>query len=88
MAIHQEDIMKAIIKKSALFSLCSVTSAFAASGAEEDGSGIYFWLFIGFAALIIAFQFVPGIMMMCGMAKGILGSETKKAETAAETGKH
>lgn len=62
-----------------LISLGSTTTAFAASGADQDSTGIFFWLFIGFASMIISFQFVPGILMFVGMAKGLF-SKTIKGE--------
>jgi hypothetical protein len=83
MLILREATMKPIIKKTIALFVCSVSSAFAASGAENEGSGLFFWLFIGFASMIIVFQFLPGIMMFFGMAKGLFGSaretETRKS---------
>ena len=78
--------MKTNISKAIALILCSASTAFAASGAENDGTGLFFWLFVGFAALIIAFQFLPGIMMFLGMAKGLASSESKEAATV--TGKN
>lgn len=76
--------MKPAIRKILALSLCSASSAFAASGAESDGTGLFFWLFIGFAAMIVAFQFLPGIMMFIGMAKGLFTSTAKESEVAKE----
>jgi hypothetical protein len=78
--------MKPIIKKTVALSICSASTAFAASGAENDGSGLFFWLFVGFAAMIIVFQFLPGVMMFFGMAKGLFSSEAKRSEIT--TGKN
>lgn len=79
--------MKPAIKKLLTLSLCSASSAFAASGAENDDTGLFFWLFIGFAAMIIAFQFLPGIMMFFGMAKGLFTSGSKESAAAKDAGK-
>jgi hypothetical protein len=79
--------MKTNIGKAIALILCSASTAFAASGAENDGTGLFFWLFVGFAALIIAFQFLPGIMMFLGMAKGLASSATKETADATESGK-
>ncbi len=49
----------------------SVTSAFAASGAREDNSGIFTWIFLGFCALIVVMQLMPAVLMMLGIAKGL-----------------
>ncbi|GLI37959.1 hypothetical protein KI811_09760 [Geobacter hydrogenophilus] len=58
----------------------SVTSALAASGAREDNSGVFVWIFIGFCALIIVAQMVPAVLTMLGMAKGVKESFGEKAE--------
>lgn len=84
----QEDTMKPIIKKTVSLLLCSASSAFAASGAEHDGTGLFFWLFIGFAAMIIIFQFMPGVMMFFGMAKGLFGAKAKDSAIVTGTRQH
>lgn len=61
----------------ALF-LGSVTSALAASGAREDNSGIFVWIFLGFCALIIVAQMIPAILTMIGAAKGVKESFSQK----------
>jgi len=58
----------------------SVTSALAASGAREDNSGVFVWIFLGFCALIIVAQMVPAILTMVGAAKGVRESFAHKAE--------
>jgi len=60
--------------------LGSVTSALAASGAREDNSGVFVWIFLGFCALIIVAQLVPAILTMIGAAKGVRESFGQKAE--------
>lgn len=52
-------------------------TAFAASGAREDSSGIFVWVFLGFCALIVVAQVIPAVLLMVGMAKGI-GSVVKE----------
>ncbi|MRR38788.1 hypothetical protein EG829_29895 [bacterium] len=51
--------------------LGSVSSAFAASGAREDNSGIFVWIFLGFCALIVVMQLMPAVLMVLGIAKGL-----------------
>ena len=58
----------------------SVTSALAASGAREDNSGVFTWIFLGFCALIIVAQMVPAVLTMIGAAKGVRESFGEKAE--------
>ena len=55
-------------------------TAFAASGAGEEGSGIFVWIFLGFFALIVVGQLVPAIMLMTGLAKGIAAKKEVKTE--------
>ena len=57
-------------------------TAFAASGAREDGSGIFVWVFLGFCALIVVAQIIPAVLLMFGMAKGI--KSVVKEELAEE----
>lgn len=51
--------------------LLPAATAFAASGAREDNIGFFAWLFMGFCGIIIVGQFVPALMLMLGMAKGL-----------------
>ncbi len=60
--------------------LGSVTSALAASGAREDNSGVFVWIFLGFCALIIVAQMVPAVLTMLGIVKGVKESFGEKAE--------
>ena len=60
--------------------LGSVTSALAASGAREDNSGVFVWIFLGFCALIVVAQMVPAVLTMLGVAKGVRESFGHKAE--------
>ena len=54
-----------------LMGIIAPATAFAASGAAEEGSGIFVWIFLGFCALIIAMQIVPAALLLFGMAKGV-----------------
>ncbi|GFE56361.1 hypothetical protein [Geobacter sp. AOG1] len=60
----------------------STSSAFAASGAREDNSGLFVWIFLGFCALIIAAQLIPAILVTLGFAKA-LGKEKDVAHQTA-----
>ena len=60
--------------------LGSVTSALAASGAREDNSGVFVWIFLGFCALIVVAQMVPAVLTMLGIVKGVKESFGEKAE--------
>jgi hypothetical protein len=49
----------------------TVSSTFAASGAREDNSGVFAWIFLGFCAMIVVGQLLPAVMVMLGFAKGV-----------------
>ncbi len=61
-------------------------SAFAASGAREDSSGIFVWVFLGFCALIVVAQVIPAVLLMTGMVKGVVS--VVKNETVAAASKN
>ena len=65
-----------------LMGIIAPATAFAASGATEEGSGIFVWIFLGFCALIIAMQIVPAALLLFGMAKGV--ASVVKEEIAAD----
>ncbi len=72
------------------FLFCSSTllmasNALAASGAREDNSNVFVWIFLGMCAFIVVMQLLPAVMMIFGFAKGVskerdLQSVTEKAE--------
>jgi hypothetical protein len=61
--------------------LCSASTAFAATGAREDNSGIFVWIFLGMCALIVVAQIMPALLILTGLVKGM----ERKKETATET---
>jgi len=54
-----------------IMGIIAPATAFAASGAREDNSGVFVWVFLGFCALIVVAQVIPAVLLMFGMAKGI-----------------
>ena len=63
-----------------IVTLASVAPALAANGSEAKGSTFLIILFLGFAALIIVFQFIPGLVLFATMLKGLFTRAPKKAE--------
>ncbi|OHB25572.1 MAG: hypothetical protein A2X84_13405 [Desulfuromonadaceae bacterium GWC2_58_13] len=59
------------------------TSAFA-SGGRVDNSGIVVWIFLGFCGMIVAAQMIPALLVMFGLAKGVMAP---REEATQETGK-
>jgi len=62
--------------------LASVAPALAAVDSVVKGSSILIILFLGFAALIIVFQFIPGLALFVSMLKGLFTRSPKKAAEA------
>jgi hypothetical protein len=69
--------MKAI---ATIMGIIAPATAFAASGAGDEGSGIFVWIFLGFFAMIVVGQLVPAIMLMTGLVKGITSKTEAKTE--------
>jgi len=55
-----------------------VTPAIAASDGIVKGSSILLILFLGFFALIIVFQFIPGLVLFFSMLKGLFKAAPEK----------
>ena len=58
--------------------LAGVTPALAANANAAKGSSILLILFLGFGALIVVFQFVPGLVLFATMLKGLFTAAPKK----------
>jgi hypothetical protein len=67
-----------------LATLAWVTPALATDGSVAKGSSILLILFLGFAALIIAFQFIPGLVLFFSMLKGLFTAAPKKTAVTNE----
>jgi len=64
----------------AIMGILAPVSAFAASGAGNEGSGVFVWIFLGFFALIVVGQLVPAVMLITGLVKGITSKTEAKSE--------
>jgi hypothetical protein len=73
------------LMRTAIVTLASVAPALAADGREVKGSSFLIILFLGFAALIIVFQFIPGLVLFVTMLKSLFTRGSKKdTETLSE----
>jgi hypothetical protein len=68
------------LMNTALATLVSAAPALAANGSAAKGSSFLLFLFLGFAALIIVFQFIPGLVLFASMIRGLVTRAPKKAE--------
>jgi hypothetical protein len=65
-----EDVMKATLKLMVLALLANASLAHAAGGESSD-LGLGTFIFLGFLALILVFQAVPGLILFYSMLKGL-----------------
>lgn len=79
--LKKEDAMRTMLR-AILVTLASVAPALAATGSEAKGSVFLLILFLGFAALIVVFQFIPGILLFASMLKGLFSRAPHKATDA------
>lgn len=75
------------LMRAVIITLASVAPALAAESSDVKGTSILLILFLGFAALIIVFQFIPGLVLFVSMLKGLFARAPKKA-TETVSGKH
>ena len=78
--------MKNTFRIITLMTILYANSAFAASGAEGGGFSLIGWIFIGFLAVIVAFQFFPALIMFGSMMAGIFG-KARNHEEVTDNGK-
>ena len=79
--------MKNFMGKVLLALAAGTTTAYAAAGAESTGPGFLTIAFLGFLAVIIAIQFIPGLILFFGMLRGIFSATEKKKVAPALGGK-
>lgn len=78
--------MKNMFRIATLIAILHASSVFAASGTGGGGISLIGWIFIGFGALIVALQFVPGVMMFWSMLAAIFG-KAKNPKKVTDNGK-
>jgi len=70
--------MKDILRNSLIALFTFSSAAFAASGVDDGQGGFLLSLFMGFFALIIAFQIVPAFLLFVGMIKGLVSQDNNE----------
>jgi hypothetical protein len=76
--------MKRTVKMMVASLLFSSSAAFAAGGENTEG-GILIYVFLGFGALIVAFQMVPGLILFSSMMKEFFSRPSKRADIATDS---
>jgi len=82
----KEEAMKLIITVLTAI-MVKATPALASSGQETMGTSLLVLLFLGFGALIVICQLIPGLVLFCSMLKGLFDSAAKNTmpKTGAKT---
>ncbi len=80
-----EEAMKAILTTLAV-ALAYATPALAATTNGAKGTSLLLILFLGFGALIVVFQFIPGLVLFASMLKGLFTAAPKKASAGGPVG--
>jgi hypothetical protein len=60
------------------------TPAIAGGGMETEGTSLITILLLGFGALIVAAQLIPGLVMLFAMIKGMVGKGAMKTKPVAD----
>ena len=63
-----------------IMGIIAPATAFAASGASDEGSGIFVWIFLGFFAVIVVGQLIPAFILITGLVRGITAKTEAKTE--------
>ena len=80
---RKEDAMKTIMRVIAILGI-TTSLALAGEGGETMGTSLFVILFLGFGALIIVCQLIPGLMLFCSMMKGLFGKAVKETLPATD----
>jgi hypothetical protein len=83
--LRKETAMKSILANSTGILLLIAGSAFADTGAGAAENGWLWMLFLGFGALIVAFQLVPSMILFSAMLRGLFSPAAKESSAATET---
>jgi hypothetical protein len=64
--------------------MAMATPAMAVGATETEGISLITILLVGFGALILVGQLIPGIVLLSGMLKGLFGKGATKTEPVAD----
>jgi hypothetical protein len=81
---QKETAMKSILTNTAGILVMTAGSAFAGIGADVTENGWLWMLFLGFGALIVAFQLVPCVILGGAMLKGLFSKAAAESAVAAD----
>jgi len=77
--------MKTIAKiTAATATLMTLATSALASGGRVDNSGIVVWIFLGFCGMIVAAQLIPALLVMFGLAKGVMAPRENAAQESSK----
>ncbi len=55
-------------------------TAFAAANVPAVNDGIFVWIFLGFFAMVVIGQLIPAVMLVVGLAKGMVAKPAAEIE--------
>jgi hypothetical protein len=75
--------MKNILKAALVVFLAGSSTALAAGGAETEGLSFLVILFLSFAAVIVIFQAIPGLILFYSLIRGLFSAPSRKTAQVA-----
>ena len=79
--------MKAIFSASLALMITGTQALASTGGSDTGGIGLLATFFIAFGVLVVLFQFIPGILLLVGILKGMFSGAKKPSDDAVEHGK-
>jgi len=77
--------MRARVRRAAIMVAWGLGTGTAwAAGGEATGMSLWLFLFLGFGALVVAFQAVPAVVLFGAMLRGLFGRRSAVTETTTE----
>lgn len=71
--------MKRVMISLIILSFGMAGNSFAAMSATRTGAGLLVWLFVGFIALFVVSQLIPGIILSASLIKGLFSKKQPSA---------
>lgn len=67
--------MKRVMVSLMMLSFGLASNSFAAMSATTTGAGFLVWLFVGFIALFVVSQLIPGVILTVGLIKDLFSKK-------------
>lgn len=67
--------MKRVMFSLAVLVFSTASNCFSAESATRAGAGLLVWLFVGFIALFVVAQLIPGVILTVGLIRGLFSKK-------------